>query len=116
MPTVITCEAYDDRPIERADLPLCSLDSRLAMGQSACMGNRSDGGEKRSLWRIVFLAVEAPNFTGFESRHSRRGPTVLIAATLLTALGLVVALGSSDTTTPSTPTYPPLTFVTVPTP
>jgi hypothetical protein len=53
------------------------------------VGDSSNGEENRSPWRRVFLAVEAPGFTGLDSRRSRRNAAVFIAALLATVAVIV---------------------------
>jgi hypothetical protein len=99
-------------PFERASEPLAGS----AVGDHDVLVDHRDGDEQRSQWDSLFLTVAEPNFTGFDSRRSRRGQLVVavIAATLLAVLGVTLALSALGTTTPSTPTSPSPTVVTSP--
>jgi len=98
--------------LERASEPLAGS----ALGDHDVVVDHRGGDEQRSQWDSLFLTVAEPNFTGFDSRRSRRGQLVvaLMAATVLAVLGITLALSALGTTTPSTPTSPSPTVVTSP--
>jgi hypothetical protein len=91
------------------------LDNERGIDHSEGMRSVDDPVEGRSLWRSVFLVVEAPNFTGYEARRARRSLGMFIVG-VLALIGAALVMNTWSGTGPTAPTYPPLTFVTLPAP
>ncbi len=81
--------------------------------QSEYVAADDSSDDQRTPWRQVYFAVEFPTFTGFEPRRKARQLAMFFVA-FVAVLVTATLLNTGDDESPPPPTYPPLTFVTLP--